>query len=100
MQAAVGVEAYSPAGVSKPVVLSTLNVTIFAVSWFATWIKLPDGSKLKDILVANDSSPQQLFRNSHDGTYEEIALGAGLAYDDDGRTFAGMGVDAADYDRD
>jgi hypothetical protein len=53
-----------------------------------------------DILVANDSSPQQLFRNNHDGRFEEIALAAGIAYDDDGRTFAGMGVDAADYDRD
>ena len=53
-----------------------------------------------DILVANDSSPQQLFRNKHDGTFEEIALAGGLAYDDDGRTFAGMGVDAAVYDRD
>jgi hypothetical protein len=53
-----------------------------------------------DILVANDSAPQQLFRNKHDGTFEEIALSAGLAYDDDGKTFAGMGVDFADYDND
>jgi hypothetical protein len=53
-----------------------------------------------DILIANDSFQQQLFRNRHDGTFEEIALLTGLGYDDDGRTFAGMGVDAGDYDRD
>lgn len=53
-----------------------------------------------DILVANDSAPQQLFHNRRDGTFEEIALTAGLAYDEDGKTFAGMGVDFADYDND
>ena len=53
-----------------------------------------------DILVANDSAPQQLFRNKHDGTFEEVALTAGLAYDEDGKTFAGMGVDFSDYDND
>jgi enediyne biosynthesis protein E4 len=53
-----------------------------------------------DIMVANDSYPQQLFRNKHDGTFEEVGLFSGLAYDDDGQTFAGMGVDMADYDND
>ena len=53
-----------------------------------------------DILVANDSFPQQLFRNNHDGTFTEAALALGVAYDDDGKTFAGMGVDFADYDND
>jgi hypothetical protein len=53
-----------------------------------------------DILIANDSAPQQLFRNRHNGTFEEIGLVAGLGYDDDGRLFAGMGADAGDYDRD
>jgi hypothetical protein len=53
-----------------------------------------------DIFVANDSFPQQLFRNKHDGTFEEIALSMGAAYDDDGKVFAGMGVDFADYDND
>ena len=53
-----------------------------------------------DILVANDSFPQQLFRNNHDGTFTESALPLGLAYDDDGKTFAGMGNDFADYDND
>jgi hypothetical protein len=53
-----------------------------------------------DILIANDSFPQQLFRNNHEGTFTEVALKAGLAYDEDGNVFAGMGVDFADYDND
>jgi enediyne biosynthesis protein E4 len=53
-----------------------------------------------DILIANDSFPQQLFRNNHDGTFTEIGLKSGVAYDEDGSTFAGMGVDFEDYDND
>jgi hypothetical protein len=53
-----------------------------------------------DLVVANDSFPQQLFRNNRDGTFTETALQLGLAYDEDGKTFAGMGVDFADYDND
>ncbi len=53
-----------------------------------------------DIFVANDSFPQQLFHNRRDGTFEEIALASGVAYDDDGKVFAGMGVGWADYNND
>jgi hypothetical protein len=53
-----------------------------------------------DILVANDSSPQQLFHNRQDGTFEDVGLATGIAYDSDGHTFAGMGADFADYDND
>jgi hypothetical protein len=53
-----------------------------------------------DVFVANDSVPQSLYRNRGDGTFEETALAAGVGYDENGRTFAGMGVDAADYDND
>ncbi len=53
-----------------------------------------------DILVANDSFPQQLFRNRRNGTFEEAALPMGIAYDEDGKVFAGMGADLADYDND
>jgi enediyne biosynthesis protein E4 len=53
-----------------------------------------------DIFVANDSVPQQLFRNRGDGTFEEVALEKGAAYDSDGRSFSGMGTDFADYDND
>lgn len=53
-----------------------------------------------DIFVANDNIEQQLFRNKGDGTFEELALPAGVAFDERGRRFAGMGVDVADYDLD
>src|SRR5713101_2136522 len=53
-----------------------------------------------DIFVANDSVAEQLFRNNRDGTFTEVALEAGLAYDQNGRAFAGMGADFADYDND
>ena len=53
-----------------------------------------------DVMAANDSYPQQLFRNNRDGTFTEVAASFGLAYDDDGKTFAGMGVDIADYNND
>ncbi|MCC6536174.1 MAG: CRTAC1 family protein [Bryobacterales bacterium] len=53
-----------------------------------------------DILVANDSFPQQLFRNGGDGTFTEVALDLGAAYDDDGHTYGGMGLDFQDYDND
>lgn len=53
-----------------------------------------------DIFVANDSFPQQLFHNRQDGTFEEVALARGAAFDEDGQVFAGMGVDIADYDND
>jgi hypothetical protein len=59
-----------------------------------------DDDGWQDIYVANDSAPCFLFRNKRDGTFEEIALPAGVAYDEDGRTFAGMGVDFSDYDND
>ena len=53
-----------------------------------------------DVLVANDSFPQQLFRNLEGSRFEEVALFSGVAYDENGETFAGMGVDFADYDND
>ncbi len=53
-----------------------------------------------DIVVANDSVPEQLFHNLHNGKFEEVGTAAGMAYDENGNTFAGMGVDFADYDND
>ncbi|MDQ3132404.1 MAG: CRTAC1 family protein [Acidobacteriota bacterium] len=53
-----------------------------------------------DIFIANDNSEQQFFRNLGDGRFEDSALAAGVAYDDKGKYFSGMGVDAADYDGD
>jgi enediyne biosynthesis protein E4 len=53
-----------------------------------------------DILVANDATAQQLFHNNGDGTFEEMGLLLGIAYDEDGRAYAGMGADFQDYDND
>ena len=57
-----------------------------------------DGDGWPDIFVANDSVPDQLFRNNHDGTFSEVALMSGLAYDENGHVFAGMGTDFGDYE--
>jgi hypothetical protein len=59
-----------------------------------------DGDGLTDIIVANDSVRQSLYHNRGDGTFEDVALVAGVGYDENGKTFAGMGVDAADFDND
>jgi len=59
-----------------------------------------DNDGFTDVFVANDSVRQSLFRNKGDGTFEDIAVLSGAAYDEDGKTFAGMGVDCADYDND
>ncbi len=53
-----------------------------------------------DIVVANDAVAEQLFRNNHDGTFSEVGLQNGLAYDEDGQAFSGMGVAFEDYDND
>ena len=50
--------------------------------------------------MANDSVPCLLYRNKQNGTFEEVGLLAGVAFTEDGKTFAGMGVDFADYDND
>ncbi len=53
-----------------------------------------------DLFVANDSMVEFLFHNKGDGTFEELGLEAGAAVDDNGHTFAGMGVDISDYNND
>lgn len=59
-----------------------------------------DGDGFTDIFVANDGMEQFLFRNQGNGKFVECALEAGVAYGDDGKTYAGMGVAFADYDND
>lgn len=59
-----------------------------------------DGDGWTDIVVANDSVRQSLYHNRGDGTFEDVALASGVAYDENGKAFAGMGVDVADYDGD
>src|SRR5579864_6769377 len=54
----------------------------------------------QDIYVACDSTPSLLFMNNRDGTFREEGVLRGAAYDVNGRTQGGMGVDAVDYDGD
>jgi enediyne biosynthesis protein E4 len=53
-----------------------------------------------DLFVANDSMAEFLYHNKGDGTFEEAGLTSEVAVDVDGRTYAGMGVDFADYNND
>jgi hypothetical protein len=53
-----------------------------------------------DIILANDSIPEFLFHNKGNGTFEEVGLPSGAALDGNGTSFAGMGVDFADYNND
>jgi len=52
-----------------------------------------------DLLVANDTQPNKLYKNNGNGTFTESAVTAGIAFSEDGIARAGMGVDAVDYDR-
>ena len=51
-----------------------------------------------DLFVANDTEPNKLYRNNHDGTFTDVAVLSGVALSETGRARAGMGVDAGDYD--
>ncbi len=51
-----------------------------------------------DVFIANDTQPNKLYRNNHNGTFSEMAVMAGVAFSEDGVARAGMGADAADYD--
>ena len=51
-----------------------------------------------DILVANDTQPNKLYRNLRNGKFKDVAVEAGLAFSAEGKARAGMGVDVADFD--
>ena len=51
-----------------------------------------------DLLVANDTQPNKLYRNQHNGTFKDAAVEAGIAFSSEGKARAGMGVDVADFD--
>jgi hypothetical protein len=53
-----------------------------------------------DIYVANDKTPNHLWMNQKNGTFKDVALMAGAAYNADGKALSGMGVTAADFDND
>jgi enediyne biosynthesis protein E4 len=51
-----------------------------------------------DLLVANDTQPNKLYRNQRNGTFKDGAVEAGLAFSNEGKARAGMGVDVADFE--
>ncbi len=51
-----------------------------------------------DLFAANDTQPNRLYENKRNGTFADVAVTAGVAFNDAGKARAGMGVDAADYD--
>ena len=59
-----------------------------------------DNDGWPDIYVACDSTPSILFHNNHDGTFTDVAIPSGCAYNEDGQEQAGMGASAGDYNCD
>jgi len=51
-----------------------------------------------DLLVANDTQPNKLYRNQRNGTFRDVAVEAGIAFSQEGKARAGMGVDVGDFD--
>jgi hypothetical protein len=51
-----------------------------------------------DLLVANDTQPNKLYRNQRNGSFKDAAVEAGIAFSTEGKARAGMGVDVADFD--
>ncbi len=76
------------AGVGDPHSKS-LGVTVFDY----------DGDGYPDIFVANDTQPNKLYHNNKNGTFSEVAMSAGVAFDESGVARGAMGVDTGDYDR-
>lgn len=59
-----------------------------------------DGDGWQDVFIANDTERNFLFLNQHDGTFKEVGLLYGVAYNDQALTVSAMGADAKDYDND
>lgn len=57
-----------------------------------------DNDGWPDLVVANDTQPNKLYRNQRNGTFEEIAVRAGIAFSEDGKARAGMGIDVGDWE--
>ena len=81
-------DATQKAGLADPT-SKTLGVTVFDY----------DNDGWPDLLFANDTQPNKLYRNDGNGTFTEKGVIAGIAFSEDGVARAGMGIDAADYDR-
>ena len=59
-----------------------------------------DNDGWPDLFVGNDSNPNYFYRNSKDGTFEEMGVRSGVALNVDGKEMSSMGVAVGDYDHD
>lgn len=59
-----------------------------------------DNDGWPDLYVANDSSPNYLYKNNHDGTFSDVSFATGTSYSGAGEEQGSMGVSVADYDND
>jgi hypothetical protein len=57
-----------------------------------------DNDRLLDVFAANDTQPNRLYRNKGNGTFADVGVMTGVAFNEAGKARAGMGTDAADYD--
>jgi hypothetical protein len=80
---------------TKAHILRTDGHYAFSVSTFDF-----DEDGWPDIYIACDSTPAILYHNNHDGTFTDVAVTAGAAFNEDGREQAGMGSTIADYNGD
>ena len=59
-----------------------------------------DGDGFTDVFVSNDTFRNFLFHNNGNGTFSEMAIVGGVAYNENGKSIAGMGTDFRDIDND
>jgi hypothetical protein len=59
-----------------------------------------DGDGWTDLYIANDRTPNALFRNNRDGTFTDVAVENNCAFDENGAALSGMGLAVGDFDRD
>ncbi len=83
-------EVSAQAGVADPTGLYGIGVA---------WLDFDDDGLL-DLFVANDSTPNYLYRNRGDGTFEDVSYASGAAFNEAGQEQSHMGVAVGDYDRD
>ena len=77
---------------------ATATSGIFDTSSKSLGVALLGHDGWPDLIVANDTQPNKLYRNLHNGTFKDVGVEAGIAFSAEGKTRAGMGVDTADFD--